>query len=133
MLLSSEKAAGCLFLFAGVLVLVVAGCSSAGGPRLVDRPLVGDVGHSFAASMGGMELCGRVVRLGGANQVGRPRRCWGSDNKRSAAQPEWGSDTKRPAPNRRVAVTPRAVVAGGGPGRRAARSRPFRSGHARRR
>ena len=127
----SEKAGGCPVVPAAMVVVVV--CSSAGGPRLVDRPEGWAVCHSFAASMSGMELFDRVGLAGRGQSSGATAPMLGSDNKRPAPSRGWGSDTKRPALSRRMAVMPWAGAAGSGPGHRAARSRPGRSGRAPRR
>ena len=90
-------------------------------PRLVDRPPVGAVGHSFAC---GMECCDRFA-VGEVNQRGRPRRAPGVMTVTTRAHRGFGD-----------LVTPPAWVrawTGGGRGRRVARRRPARSVRGRRR
>jgi hypothetical protein len=74
---------------AGGMVVVVV-YSSAGGPRLVDRPEGWAVCHSFAASMSGMELCDRFGPAGRGQSSGATAPMVGVRQQTACTQPEMG-------------------------------------------
>ena len=61
---------------------------------MVDRPLVGAVGHPFAAR-GGMECCDKIV-VGEVNQTGRPRRVRGGHDLHDPRPPRLRAGSRRP-------------------------------------